>query len=216
MNEQISIIIPVRPGCKVQSDLSSCPLNSEVIIVRNSGVGFARSIGASAAKGDLLVMLDSDLVLSPELWAWILKLQKGTFAMTKNTERVSYSTKVFAIHKEDYLKVGGFNSSLKYLWEDGEFALRASSLGLKVAPVPSSMYKHIEHESRCRSKDFFIYFNWEYARLFVKFRRIIYPNLAMWFFDMLNLTKLQLNLKPTMVRASGFFFWNFKSLISNI
>jgi glycosyltransferase involved in cell wall biosynthesis len=216
VNKQISIIIPVQPGCKVQSDLSNSPLNSEVIIVRNSGVGFARSIGASAAKGDLLVMLDSDLVLSPDLWSWILKLQKGTFAMAKNPERASYSTKVFAIHKEDYLEVGGFNPSLKYLWEDGEFALRASSRGLKVTPVPSNMYKHIEHESRCRNKDFFIFFNWEYARLFVKFRRIIYPNLAMWFFDMLNLRKQQFNLQPIMVRVSGFFFWNFKSLISNI
>ena len=216
MTEKISIIIPVQPGCGIQTDLSNCPLNSEVIFIRNFGIGQARSIGASAAKGDLIVMIDSDLVVAPELWTWVLSLKKDTFAMTRNVERASYSSRVFAIHKDDYFKIGGFDSSLKYLWEDGEFALRASSLGFKVSPVPSRMYRHIEHQSRCQNRQSFIYFNWEYARLFVKFRRTIYPNLIMWFFDMLNLRRRQFNFQPTMVRVTGFFFWNFKSLISAI
>ena len=216
MAEKISVIIPVQPGCEILTDLSSCPLNIEVIVVKNFGIGLARSIGASAAKGDLIVMLDSDLVVAPELWTWVLALKNGTFAMTKNAERASYSSKVFAIYKDDYLKIGGFDSSLKYLWEDGEFALRASSLGFKVAPVPSSLYRHIEHQSRCLNKEYFVYFNWEYARLFVKFKRRIYPNLIMWFFDMLNLRRGRFNFQPTMVRVCGFFFWNFKSLISSL
>ena len=142
-------------------------------------------------------------------------MKNGTFAVTKNAERASNSSKVFAIHKDDYLKIGGFDSSsLNYLWEDGEFALRASALWFKVAPVPSSIYRHLEHQRRCLDKQYFVFFNWEYARLFVKFRRRIYPNLIMWFFDMLNLKKRQFNFKPTLIRLSGFFFWNFRSLAS--
>jgi glycosyltransferase involved in cell wall biosynthesis len=216
VTEKLSVIIPVQSGCDIQTDLSSCPFDNEVIVVRNFGIGQARSVGASTAKAELIVMLDSDLVVTAELWTWLSALKKGTFAMTKNPGRASYSSKIFAIHKDDYLKIGGFDSSLRYLWEDGEFALRASALGFKVAPVPPSMYLHIEHQSRCLNKQYFVYFNWEYARLFVKFRKRIYPNLTMWFFDMLNLRKRQFNFQPTMVRLSGFFFWNLKSLVSPI
>jgi glycosyltransferase involved in cell wall biosynthesis len=204
----------VQLGCEIYTDTLGCLYNCETIIVRNFGIGFARSIGASAAKGDLLVMLDSDLLVSPKLWTWLLKLKRGTFAMAKNSERRSYSSRVFAMHKDEYLNVGGFDASLKYLWEDGEFALRASTLGFKVAVVPSSMYRHIDHQRRFQNKQFFIPFNWEYARLYVKFSRKIYPNLAFWFFDMINLKKRQFNFLPTMVRLIGFFFWNLKSLFS--
>ena len=202
-------------GCEIQTEASGCLYNCEMIIVRNSGIGLARSVGASAAKGDLLVMLDSDLVVSPKLWMWLLKLKRGTFAMAKNFEHRSYSSRVFAMYKEDYLKVGGFDPSLKYLWEDGEFALRASTLGFKVAPVPSSMYQHNDHQKRFQNKQFFIPFNWEYARLYVKFNRKIYPNLAMWFFDMINLKKREFNFQSAMVRLSGFFFWNLKRFFSS-
>ena len=214
MIERISVIIPVQPGCEAQTDLSGRPSHTEVIVVKNFGIGLARSIGAAAAKGDLMVMLDSDLVVAPELWSWVSALKNGTFAMTKNAKRASYASKVFAIHKDDYLKIGSFDRSLRYLWEDGEFALRASSLGFKVVPVPASMYRHIEHQSRCMDKQSYVYFNWEYARLYVKFRRKIYPNLPMWFLDMLNLKIREFNFRPTMVRVCGFFFWNFKSLAS--
>ena len=216
MKKQISIIIPVQPGCRIRTDVSNCPFDAEVIIVRSLGVGLARSMGASVAKGELIVMLDSDLIVSPRLWTWLLTLRRGTFAMAKNPERTSYSSRVFAIHKDDYAKVGGFDPSLKYLWEDGEFAMRASSRGFKVQPVQPNLYKHFEHQSRCLNREEFVYFNWEYARLFVKFRRKIYPNLAMWFFDMINLKKRKFNLQPTTVRIWGFFFWNIKALISAI
>ena len=214
--KKISVVIPIQLGCKVQTNLSGCPQNCDAIFVRNLGIGLARSVGASAAKGDLIVMLDSDLVVKPELWTWLLTLKNGTFAMAKNTEHRNYSSRIFAIHRDDYVKVGGFNPSLKYLWEDGEFALRASNLGFKVVAVPSDLYQHIEHEPRCRNKQFFISFNWEYARLMVKFNRRIYPNLANWFFDLLNLKERQFNLKPIMVRIVGFFFWNMKRIINKL
>lgn len=216
VTEKISVIVPVQPGCKVQTNLSSCPWNFEAIFVTNFGIGLARSAGASAAKGDLIVMLDSDLFVKPELWTWLLTLKNGTFAMAKDPEHLGYSSRVFAIHKDDYVKIGGFNPSLKYLWEDGEFALRASLLGFKVAPVPSNLYHHVEHQGRFQNKQLFIQFNWEYARLVVKFNRKIYPNITMWFFDMLNLKKRQFNLQPSMVRLAGFFFWNIKRLTAGL
>ena len=214
--KKTSIIIPIYSNCKVQTDLGSCPLDHEVIFVRALGIGLARSLGASAAKGDLIVMLDSDLILKPELWHWLANLRRGTFAMVKNYEHNSYSSRVFAMHKDDYVKTGGFNPSLKYLWEDGEFVLRASNLGFKIVPVPSNLYQHIEHQLRCQDKQFFVPFNWEYARLIVKFNRRIYPRLARWFFDQTSLKKRQFNLQPTMVRLVGFFFWNLRRIVDDL
>ncbi len=214
--KKISIIVPVYSSCKVQIDLSSCPFDHEVLFIRALGIGLARNLGASRAKGDLIVMLDSDLILKPELWSWLVNLRRGTFAMVKNYEHNSYSSRVFAIHKDDYVQTGGFNPSLKYLWEDGEFALRASELGLKIAPVPSTLYKHIEHEPRCLSKQFFILFNWEYARLFVKFSKKIYPRVERWFLDQANLKKGEFNLGPILVRLIGFFFWNLERIVGCI
>ena len=218
--KKISIIVPIYSNCKVQTDLSSCPFDNEVIFVRAVGIGLARSLGDSAAKGDLIVMLDSDLILKPELWYWLANLRRGTFAMVKkaiwNYEHNSYSSKVFAIHKDDYVKTGGFNPSLKYLWEDGEFALRASELGFKIAPVPSTLYEHIEHEPRCLNKQFFILFNWEYARLFVKFNKKICPKVERWFLVPANLKKGEFNPAPILMKLAGFFFWNLKRIVGNI
>jgi GT2 family glycosyltransferase len=213
---KISVVVPVYSDCKVQTNLSSCPFHCEAIFVRTSGIGLARSMGALAAKGDLIVMLDSDLHVKPELWAWLLTLKHGTFAMVKNPEHQSYSSRVFAMHKDDYVKTGGFDHSLKYLWEDGEFALRASNLGFKIVPVPSNLYQHIAHQPRFQKKQFFVQFNWEYARLIVKFNRRIYPRPARWFFDQTSLKKRQFNLQHVMVRMVGFFFWNLRKIVADI
>jgi len=213
---KISVIVPVYSDYKVQTNLSICPVHCEAIFVRTLGIGLARSKGASAAKGDLIVMLDSDLHVMPELWTWLLALKHGTFAMVKNVEHQSYSSRVFAMHKDDYVKTGGFNPSLKYLWEDGEFALRASNLGFKMVSVPSNLYQHIEHQPRFQNKQFFIPFNWEYARLIVKFNRRIYPKLMSWFFDQTNLKKRQFNFQQIMVRMVGFFFWNLRKLVADV
>jgi GT2 family glycosyltransferase len=213
---KISIVVPVCSDCKVQTNLSGCPLPYEAIFVRTFGIGLARSMGASAAKGDLIVMLDADLHVRPELWTWLFTLKHGTFAMVKNPEHHSYSSRVFAMHKNDYVKAGGFNPSLKYLWEDGEFALRASNLGFKVVPVPSNLYQHIEHQLRCQEKQFFVPFNWEYARLFVKFNRRIYPRVERWFLDQANLRNGKFNLAPILARLAGFFFWNLKRIVGDI
>ena len=213
--KKASIIVPIYSNCKVQTDLGNCPLDHEVIFVRALGIGLARSLGASVAKGDFIVMLDSDLILKPELWLWLVNLKQGTFAMAKNYEHNSYSSRVFAMHKDDYVKTGGFNPSLKYLWEDGEFALRASEVGFRIIPVPSNLYEHIEHEPRCLSKQFFILFNWEYARLFVKFNKKIYPRVERWFLDQANPKKAKFNLAPILVRLAGFFFWNLRRIVDD-
>jgi glycosyltransferase involved in cell wall biosynthesis len=213
--KKISIIIPTYSNCKVRTDLRGCLFDHEVIVERATGIGLARNLGVLKSKGDIIVMLDSDLNVKPELWHWLVKLRRGTLAMVKNCKHQSYSSRVFAIHREDYLKIGGFNSSLKYLWEDGEFALRASEKGFKIAPVPLTMYEHLEHEPRCLKSQFFIPFNWEYARLFVKFNRKIYPRVERWFLDQANLKKGRLNAAPILVRLAGFFFWNLKSIVGD-
>ncbi len=214
--KKISIIVPIYSNHKLKTDLSSCPFDHEVIFIRALGIGLARSLGFSKSNGDLVIMLDSDLILKPELWSWMANLKRGTVAMVKNNKHNSYSSRVFAIHKDDYIKTGGFNPCLKYLWEDGEFALRASERGLKISPVPSIFYEHIEHEPRCISKQFFMFFNWEYARLFVKFSRKIYPRVERWFLDQANLKKGKFNLRPILVRLAGFFFWNLKRFVGDI
>jgi hypothetical protein len=62
----ISVIVPARPG--ERPDLSHLTGYDEVIIETCAGgAGHARNVGASKAKGDLLVFIDTDSVVRGDL-----------------------------------------------------------------------------------------------------------------------------------------------------
>ena len=162
-------------------------------------------------KNPLVVMLDDDLILSKQVWSIILGLQENEFLLTR--WRSHLSSRVFAIHKNDYDRVGGFDPSFHFSFEDGEFALRAQNAGLKLKVLPPNLFTHIAHSRRENSGPFGMNLGFwkEYAEHYVKFKRDFEQNL----FD--PFTKLPHDYKIAfqwfIVRSSLILFYIMKSTV---
>lgn len=166
----ISIIIPTaKTDVLTAKSLVSCPVPYELIISKVAGVGAARAAGVSAAKNDLIVMFDDDLIIKPSLWQLVLSLKRGQFILAHVGEHLS--TRVFAIHRCDYDLVGGFDSKIKYIFEDGDFYLRALKNGLKCKVISTAFYFHPYHTPRTVNRWLLVRLAWEYSRLYVKYKR---------------------------------------------
>ncbi|MGF3522648.1 MAG: glycosyltransferase family 2 protein [Candidatus Bathyarchaeia archaeon] len=142
-----------------------------------SGLGFVRDYAVRSNPNSLIVMFDDDLVVHREFWLWLQRLNQGEFAIARVGKH--FSTRIFAIHKKDYLEVGGFDTKIKFVFEDGDFVVRALKTGLRIKIVPTHMYGHIEHP-RFRYRNLGL-FNLEYCRIFVKYRQWVYRNLFEFF-----------------------------------
>jgi glycosyltransferase involved in cell wall biosynthesis len=142
--EKISIIIP---SCKEEivtlGSLDSCPVEFEVVISRDAELGRCRNNGARKAQNDLIVMLDDDIVLSPEIWRHVLNVERGEFAMAFLSGFPC--SRVVAVHADDFWSVDGFDESIKFTGEDRDFYVRALSAGLKFKEIPLSLIQHKEH-----------------------------------------------------------------------
>jgi len=164
----ISIII-LSGKNQVLTNVDSCPVSHEVIIEKSRGLGFARDLGAQKSKGDLIVMFDDDLKLNPKIWDFILNLKGGEFALATKYHRVS--SQVFAVHISDYAAVGGFDPEIRYVFEDGDFYLRALRMGLTCKIIPTKYYAHIPHRLREQNRFLGIKYNWEFTKFIVKYKR---------------------------------------------
>ena len=120
----------------------------------------ARNKGASLAKGDLLLFIDSDVVLSKKIKtienelsskeenniicglyqrnpreSIISRFQRGVIesrlSYGKNNNRKIWSSSHFLIRKNAFILSGGFNETFDY-YEDVEFFLRCEVFGLKI------------------------------------------------------------------------------------
>ena len=174
----LSIIIPTcKTIIKTLESLKDCPVPYQLITTNVQGVGKARHEGALKAKYPLIAMFDDDLTILPQVWKAILELNQGEFLLTHLGEHLS--SRVFAIHKTDYFKVGGFDTSIKYTFEDGDFAIRAQKTGLKLKILPPQLLIHNEHLHRGASGPFGMNLGFwkEYARLYVKYKRQFEANL---------------------------------------
>jgi glycosyltransferase involved in cell wall biosynthesis len=145
--EKISIIIPSCKDKIVTLDsLDSCPVEFEVVVSKVSGLGRCRNYGARRAQYDLIVMFDDDIVLSPEIWRHVLNVKRGEFGMAFLSGFPC--SRVFAVHAEDFWRIGGFDESIKFTGEDRDFYVRALSAGLKFKEVPLGLIQHREHSTR--------------------------------------------------------------------
>lgn len=154
----------------------TCLVPHTFTVAYEEGLGKARDAAIQRSFqtwSDFIVMLDNDLKLSTELWSWLFQLKEGTYAMVKVGEH--YSTRVFAIHRRDYFKIGGFNKNIKYVFEDGDFAIRAKKQGLILRIIPNTLFKHKQHpRNRYRN---LTALNWEYCQMLVKYKRYVFRNL---------------------------------------
>lgn len=178
MIDGVSIVIPTRsPTPKTLQSLAACPVPHQIILSNYNGVGKTRHMGALKAKFDLLVMFDDDLAVSSEIWRVLLNCGLDEFIMTYVGGNLS--TRVFAVHREMYLLVGGFDPAFRYVFEDGEFALRAQRLGLKLRVISPKFIVHVEHTPRAWVGPFRfnLGFWWAWAQCYVRFGRRFEPNL---------------------------------------
>jgi glycosyltransferase involved in cell wall biosynthesis len=179
----LSIVIPtVKARAMVEDSLGSCPVPCEVIVRRDSGIAFARNQGARAATLGLMVQLDDDLTLKPEIWSFIRSVKPGEFAMCYVTRHVA--TRVFIIHLDDFWQLGGFDEAIRYVWEDGEFYMRAVKAGLRFRLVPPNLYVHRDHTSvRMSSRLKAFKTGWEWCKFFARYNRWVEPNMFSFFLE---------------------------------
>lgn len=166
--DKISIvIISGKQENKTLHSLNGLPDGSQVTVSTKKGLSYARNFGASCCHNPLMVQFDDDLEVKPEFWSWIKNLQVGEFAMA-TVDGVNPATRVFAVYLSDFFKVGGFNNSLKYIYEDWEFFRAAVKHGLRFKMVPQRLYKHIDHPNRNEGRNKFK-IHWESARIWAKY-----------------------------------------------
>lgn len=168
----LSIIIPTaKPNCLTLKGLGALDDMHEIILVKAKGLAQARNQGARTARGELIVMFDDDLQLKEGFWKFLKTIEHGQFFMAKVYDNIS--TRVFAIYAEDFWRVGGFDESIKYIFEDGDFMIRALKTGMKLRIVPDKFFHHIPHLPRQRNKWLLCLLTWEYVRLLLKHKRLV-------------------------------------------
>ncbi len=179
MNPGISIIITtIKEKAETLHSLGSCPVSYEVIISRVRGISRARNEGGEKASGDLLVFFDDDLVLSPKIWSIVLSVEPRSFLMAPGFEP---GTRVFCIHRKDFIDIGGFDEKIEHSGEDRELWLRLYWAGYHPYTFnnhesgvnifgPKSVYTHMPHPIRSQKKRINrIKTIWEQSYYFAKF-----------------------------------------------
>jgi glycosyltransferase involved in cell wall biosynthesis len=151
---------------------------TELLYSHKKGIGAAREDLMIRSQGDLIVMLDDDITVKVGLAEFLLSLKSGEFAMAKVGNHVS--TRVFAIHRLDYHLTDGFDSSIKYVFEDGAFYVDAINKGLKFREVPADLYSHREHVNRTGDSRKFASW-WEHSKMLVKYKHYVYPGIVGFF-----------------------------------
>jgi len=151
----ISILIPTR-NPEIQTPLIPF-IPHEILISTILGVTEARRSLVEKSSGELLIMIDDDVTVPDHLWIDALHLQKGSFMMSMG--RNHPITRFLAIHKKDYLKVGGFDLTFQN-GEDYDFYLRAIKIGLKSIILDREVIHHKEH-----SRHFDLRVPWDAGKL---------------------------------------------------
>ena len=142
-------------------------------VSRAVGFGKARNVGAiMSGKNGLMVQFNDDLILSSAIWAFLLTLKPGEFAFQIDRSCGTHvCSRVFAIYLEDFWKVGGFDSNLKYFFEDGDFYHRAILHGLRFREVPETLAIHIPHAHAFYKPKKWLATESEFCMLFVKYNQ---------------------------------------------
>ncbi len=177
--EGVSLVVPSKKTSDVGVlNGSTCPLACVVVVSREVGLSRARNFGVKQAVYPLVVMVDDDVTLSAEGWRWLVDLRRGEFALAKVGEHLS--SRVFAVWREDFWRVGGFDEELKYVFEDGDFAIRAERAGLKLKIMPINFFIHHEHRRGFRFRNLAA-LDFEYTKILVKYKRQVFSNLFEFF-----------------------------------
>ena len=135
-----------------------------LLLQNHEGAAIARNTGIDAAKGEIIVFIDSDLVVTPVFLESHAQSLKGkerffTYGLVINTsnfddptsEKVKitdisnafFATGNVAISKHWLIEAGKFDTSFRqYGWEDLELGVRLKNLGLKLIKCPEAVGYH--------------------------------------------------------------------------
>jgi GT2 family glycosyltransferase len=148
--QEVSVIITTcKENIKTLNFLPDNLWVSDVVISNKAGLGFARNYGAGKAKSDLLLFLDDDIVLDPDIATHVNSVELGEFGMTFLDGFPC--TRVLAVHKDDFWSIGGFDKQIRYTGEDRDFYVRAIQAGLRFKPIPISLVHHVPHRARAKN-----------------------------------------------------------------
>jgi len=164
-------IITLKPYSQIKTlDTLHCPVPYNLLFCRTKGYGKARNVAASYFKPfDLMVQFNDDLVLSSQIWNHILSLGQEEFMLTHDGPNLC--SRVLAIHVNDFWKINGCDSSIKYCFEDGDFAYRAQQAGLKLKILSPEFAKHISHKHSFYNPKHIVPITWEFCKMYVKYKR---------------------------------------------
>lgn len=209
---KLSIIVPSK-SCdrrlvwRLLANVGFCPVSYEFIVVSYDGIGFARHAGVLRSTGNLIVMFDDDVILNPKIWSYILNLSRGTFFMAVNCGNIS--TRAFAIHRQDYDLIGGFDPTIKYCFEDGDFYVRALRQGLTCKFIPTTLCTHLPHLHRTTDRWLLVRLSWEYTHMLVKYKRYVFKNMFEFF---VHPRDWRLFLWSFVTRVVGTLYWLLKGV----
>jgi len=179
----------------------NCNFPHETLIVKTRGWGKARCFGIDNAQNDFVVMVNGDVEVKAEAWPLLFSCKHGEFFMANHNGGAC--SRIFAIHREDCNSVC-FNSSLKYIFEDGDFYVRALAKGFKCHIVPSNLYVHPTHYNPILfdfKQSWFL--DWEYSRMFAKYSFFVRRDLFNFFIQPFSVKRV-----PNMIlRVYATLFW---------
>jgi glycosyltransferase involved in cell wall biosynthesis len=148
-----------------------------VLQTENRGLAIARNTGIDAALGDYILPLDADDMIGPrylEMAVALLDqdnnlgivycrgelfgLRRGPVAAPAFSRWVMlFSNLIFCtamFRKEDWLRVGGYNSGMVHGCEDWDFWLSILELGRTVRRIPLVLFRYrVREESMNRAMD---------------------------------------------------------------
>lgn len=131
----------------------------------NRGVSGARNFASSVTSGDLILPLDADNILLPDFieacvaefdknpdtrlvytdWEWF-GAQTGGLDNTYRgyvrllVDNVIDNTAMY--RREDFLRVGGYDSGIPYGYEDWEFWIRLLDRDARVSRIPRKLFRY--------------------------------------------------------------------------
>lgn len=176
-------VITLKSNDKIKTlETLSCSQPHNLVFCRSLGYGKARNDAAKTfGSTGLMIQLNDDLVLSPKLWSFALKIKRGEFGFQIVNEWVC--SRVFIIHLEDYWKIGGCDNTIKYAFEDGDFYLRAIKKGLIFHSIPTELAQHIPHKHAFTYMKNIAKIDYEWTKLFVKYKRNVQHNMFRFFIN---------------------------------